>query len=274
VINLRHVKQFLIIFLLFSTLKSDTDTDVKHMIVYFSGKTVIGLIDSINFGGVYYKEENSSFQEYIPLWKVFYIYNDFDRVFHYSWSFYENMRRINMSSGTIFTIHNDTIKYSQIKVNNNMIRPELYVIKEKEHTELIPLLHVEKIITDFSIMEFSVERGFRLSSTVFLTSLLFDMRIKDFLPKMEYLGLKKTGVTYESLVHFVPLATFSTMMYDYITDKRTFYFTPILSDKKFGRNMYVFSIRNIFSTFTKNILWRAEKIPAAGKAFRWIRLKF
>ncbi len=268
------MKQFLVIFLFFSALKSENDTDVKNMIVFFSGKTVTGLIDSINIGGVYYKEENSTFQEYIPLWKVFYIYNDFNRVFHYSWSFYENMRRINTSSGTIFTIKNDTIEYSEIKVNDDMIRPELYVINEKGQSDFIPLLHVEKIITDYSIMEFSIERGFRLSSTVFLISFLMDMRIKDFLPRLEYLGLKKTGVTYESLVHIIPLATFSTMIYDYITNKRTFYFTPIDKDEKFGRNMYVFSIKNIFSTFTENILWRAEKIPAAGKAFRWIRLKF
>ena len=150
------MKQFLVIFLFFSALKSENDTDVKNMIVFFSGKTVTGLIDSINIGGVYYKEENSTFQEYIPLWKVFYIYNDFNRVFHYSWSFYENMRRINTSSGTIFTIKNDTIEYSEIKVNDDMIRPELYVINEKGQSDFIPLLHVEKIITDYSIMEFSI----------------------------------------------------------------------------------------------------------------------
>ena len=85
------------------------------------------------------------------------------------------MRRINTSSGTIFTIKNDTIEYSEIKVNDDMIRPELYVINEKGQSDFIPLLHVEKIITDYSIMEFSIERGFRLSSTVFLISFLMDM---------------------------------------------------------------------------------------------------
>ena len=56
----------------------DVQDEVKEQIENFLNAP----IDSINIGGVYYKEENSTFQEYIPLWKVYYIYNDFNRVFN------------------------------------------------------------------------------------------------------------------------------------------------------------------------------------------------
>ena len=80
------------------------------MIVLFSGKTITGYVDSINVAKVHYKLEDSLSPEIIPTWKVYYIYNDFDRIFHYSRSFDENMKRINNSSGLIHTINGDSIR--------------------------------------------------------------------------------------------------------------------------------------------------------------------
>ena len=243
------------------------------MIVLFSGETISGYVDSINVAEVYFKLEDSLSQEIIPTWKVYYIYNDFDRVFHYSRSFDENMRRINNSSGIIHTINNDTIRYLSIQVNKDMINPELFVTLSSNLSEFYPLLDVKKIVTDYSIMEYSVERGFRLSFTGFFLAFLLDRRLKDFLPKFEFLGLNQSGVTYESFVHLIPMATLVAMFYDFFMDKRSFYFTPVLKDQTFGRNMYVFSLRHIFDTFEENMLWRVEKTALGGKVVRWIRRK-
>ena len=249
------------------------DTDVKHMIVLFSGKTITGYVDSINVAKVHYKLEDSLSPEIIPTWKVYYIYNDFDRIFHYSRSFDENMKRINNSSGLIHTINGDSIRYQSIEVNKDMINPELFVTLSSNQSEFYTLFDVKKIVTDYSIMEFSVERGFRLSFTGFFLAFLLDRRLKDFMPKFEFLGLNQNGVTYESFVHLIPLATGIAMFYDYFMDKRSFYFTPIFKDESFGRSMYVFSLRHILNTIEENLVWRVEQTRIGGKVFRWIRQK-
>ena len=247
------------------------DTDVKHMIVLFSGETITGYIDSINVSKVYYRPLDSLSSSTLSTWKVYYIYNDFDRVFHYSRSFNENVRRINNSSGIIHTINNDTIRYKSIEVNSDMLNPELFVTLSTNQSKFYPMLDIEKIVTDYSIMEFSVERGFRLSFTGFFLAFLLDRRIKDFLPKFEFLGLNTNGVTYESFVHLIPIATGISMFYDHFMDKRSFYFTPVFKKEKFGRNMYVFSLRHILDTVGENLIWRVEKTKLGGKVIRWIR---
>ena len=154
-----------------------------------------------------------------------------------------------------------------------MINPELFVTLSSNRSEFYPLLDVKKIVTDYSIMEFSVERGFRLSFTGFFLAFLLDRRLKDFLPKFEFLGLNQSGVTYESFVHLIPMATLVAMFYDYLMDKRSFYFTPVLKDETFDRNMYVFSLRNNLDTVAKNMVWRLEKTALGGKVVSWIRRK-
>jgi hypothetical protein len=181
------------------------------------------------------------------------------------------MKRINKSSGLIHTIDGDSIRYQSIEVNKDMINPELFVTLSSNQSEFYTLFDVKKIVTDYSIMEFSVERGFRLSFTGFFLAFLLDRRLKDFMPKFEFLGLNQTGVTYESFVHLIPLATGVAMFYDYFTDKRSFYFTPILKDESFGRSMYVFSLRHILNTLEENLVWRVEQTRIGGKVFRWIR---
>ena len=151
-------------------------------------------------------------------------------------------------------------------------------------------MNIEKIETDYSIMSYSVKRGFLLSFYTFIGMTLFEIygdwdeekriipqfwsEFDDLVPMISIVGLRETGVTYQSFTSLIPITVLGSMIYDIAMDKNKFYINPIYKENNFDRNMYVFSIKNIFSTFTENILWRAEKIPAAGKAFRWIRLKF
>ena len=41
-----------------------------------------------------------------------------------------------------------------------MIKPEIYIKKNPENSAFIPMLEVEKIETDFSLISYAVERGF------------------------------------------------------------------------------------------------------------------
>ena len=45
---------------------------------------------------------------------AYYIYTDLNKVFHYSWSFNENIQRMENRTGTLYYIHGDSIKVSSI----------------------------------------------------------------------------------------------------------------------------------------------------------------
>ncbi len=253
--------------------KSDEDTDVKHMIVLFNGKTIVGYVDSLDVANVYYRLADSLEPLKLPTWKIYYIYNDFNRIFHYSLSFKENMRRISNRPGTVYTIEGDTIPYQSILTNDNFFKPEILVTTAPEKSTYYSMLNVEKVVTDYSVLEYSIERGSAYSSYVFGLALLIDLRIKDFLPQLKFFGLNKTGVTYESFVTLIPSATIGSLIWDLWKDKRSFYFTPIYEEKKFGRNMYIGSLKHILQTISDNIIFRLEKTKFGGKVVRVIRQK-
>ena len=253
--------------------KSETDTDVKHMIVLFNGNTIVGHVDSLDVANVYYRLADSLEPLKLPTWKIYYIYNDFNRVFHYSLSFKENMKRINNRPGTLFTIEGDTIPYKSVIANDNFFKPEILVSTSAEKSTYYSMLGIEKVVTDYSVLEYSIERGSAYSSYVFALALLLDLRIKDFLPQLKFFGLNKTGVTYESFVTLIPAATIGSLIWDLWKDKRSFYFTPVYEEKKFGRSMYIGSLKHILQTISDNVIFRIEKTEFGGKVIRLIRQK-
>ena len=263
----------ILIFCSLSFAKTDEDTDVKHMIVLFNGKTIVGYVDSLDVANVYYRLADSLEPLKLPTWKIYYIYNDFNRVFHYSLSFEENRRRISNRPGTVYTIAGDTIPYQSILANDNFFKPEFLVTTSPEKSTYYSMLNIEKVVTDYSVLEYSIERGSAYSSYVFGLAFLIDLRIKDFLPQLKFFGLNKTGVTYESFVTLIPSATIASLIWDLWKDKRSFYFTPIYEEKKFGRNMYIGSLKHILQTISDNVIFRLEKTKFGGKVIRVIRQK-
>ena len=57
----------------------------------------------------------------------------------------------------------------------------------------------------------------------------------------------------------------------YKQQKQSFYFTPVYEEKIFGRNMYVFSLKHIASTYAQRMIFRIEKTKLGNNVFRWIR---
>ena len=111
------MKRLLEIFILILTsLSADSlDTDVNHVIVDHKGNSIIAIIDSIDLDRVYYKIKNDGETSAMDIDKVYFIYNDYDRIYHYDWSYYENLRRIANRTGQIITLDNDSISFTEIQ---------------------------------------------------------------------------------------------------------------------------------------------------------------
>ena len=271
------MKQLFIIFINFIcwTISFCSSNDVNHVIIDHKGNSIVGIIDSIDLDNVYYKSNLSMDEKTKSLNKVYYIFNDYDRIFHYDWSFYENMRRIRNRPGELITIYNDTIKYKSIDFTENMIEPEILINGVNDTSFYIPMLKTYKIKTDFSIMEYSVSRGFWYSFSAFILGAAIDVKFKrepdrryipnvwdqynDLLPKVKSLGIKSTGSQFSSLSYLIPISVLISMGYDIYKDKRSFYFHPIKRKEDYPRSMYVFSFKNIVGKFISKRVRKFEK---------------
>ena len=278
------------IFSLVSLSADSLDTDVNHVIVDHKGNTIVAIIDSIDLDHVYYKSKNSSETSTMDIDRVYFIYNDYDRIYHYDWSYYENLRRITNRTGKIITLDNDSISFNNIEFSANRIFPEILVQGTNDTSFYMPALDVYKIQTDYSIMHYAAERGFWYSFTSFILSAAIETRQKwdknrrfspqvwdqynDLLPAINFLDRKPTGVTYASVSYIIPLSVIGSMLWDIYKDKRSFYFHPLEKDTQYPRTMYVFSPRHIVESFIQKTLVRVERSKIGKYIFPKIRKKF
>jgi len=278
------------IFSLVSLSADSLDTDVNHVIVDHKGNTIVAIIDSIDLDHVYYKSKNSSETSTMDIDRVYFIYNDYDRIYHYDWSYYENLRRITNRTGKIITLDNDSISFNNIEFSANRIFPEILVQGTNDTSFYMPALDVYKIQTDYSIMHYAAERGFWYSFTSFILSAAIETRQKwdknrrfspqvwdqynDLLPAINFLDRKPTGVTYASVSYIIPLSVVGSMLWDIYKDKRSFYFHPLEKDTQYPRTMYVFSPRHIVESFIQKTLVRVERSKIGKYIFPKIRKKF
>ena len=286
------MKRILEIFIFgLSFLSADSlDTDVNHVIVDHKGNTIIAIIDSIDLDRVYYKSKNNSETSTMDIDKVYFIYNDYDRIYHYDWSYYENLRRITNRTGKIITLDNDSISFNNIEFSANRIFPEILVHGTNDTSFYMPALDVYKIQTDYSIMHYAAERGFWYSFSSFILSAAIETRQKwdksrrfspqvwdqynDLLPAINFLNRKPTGVTYASVSYIIPLSVVGSMLWDIYKDKRSFYFHPLEKDTQYPRTMYVFSPKHIVESFIRKTLVRVERSKTGKYIFSYIRKKF
>ena len=286
------MKRLLVIFIFILTrgIADSLDTDVNHVIIDHNGNSIIALIDSIDLDRVYYKKKNSAENSTMDIDKVYFIYNDYDRIYHYDWSYYENLRRIRNRTGEIITLKNDSISFKDIDFSSNRIFPEVLVHGTNDTSFYMPALDVYKIQTDYSIMQYAVERGFWYSFTTFILSAALDTRLKwdksrrfspqvwdqynDLLPALNIIGAKTTGVTYASVSYIIPISVVGSMLWDIWKDKRSFYFHPLEKNKPYPRTMYVFSPKHIIESFVHKTLVRIERSKIGRFVFTKIRKKF
>ncbi len=285
------MKRLLEIFIFFFafTYADSSDTDVNHVIIDHNGNSIQAIIDSIDLDNVYYQSKIKKESEVIDIDKVYFIFNDFDRVYHYDWSYYENLRRITNRTGKIITLDNDSIDFKDIEFSTNRISPEILVHSTNDTSFYMKSLEVYKIQTDYSILHYAAERGFWYSFSAFMLSAAIDTRSKwdnsrrfapqvwdqynDLLPALELLNLGPTGVTYASVSYLIPLSVLTSMLWDIYKDKRSFYFHPIEKDTPYPRTMYVFSPKHLVEAFVKKSLIRIERSKIGNYIFSKIRKK-
>lgn len=265
-----------IILISFSCVYSkDKNKDVSHMFVKYNGLTSECFIDSINEEYLFYIAKDSVDKDSVLLSDIYYAYNDFDRLFYISWSFEENLRRIQNTTGTVYLINGDSINYINIQFNKDMINPEVFIKTGIKTSKYISIFSIEKIRTDYSILDYSVRRGFYYSYYSFLISTTLDLFSKwdskrritpqiwdnynDLFPGIATIGLQKTGVTYESFTTIIPSSILASMIYDFFKKKNIFHFTPIFASKKFGRGMKIFSFKQMFNSQLKKIVFKFRK---------------
>ena len=279
----------IILFVISATFADSQNKDVNHMIVKYTGETLVGSVDSIGQEFVYFVQQDSVDTDSIFLRDLYYIYNDFDRIFHTSWSFDQNIKRMSHRAGKLYTLQGDTIPFIKIEFNMDRINPEVFIKTGLSESQFVPLLTIEKIVTDKSTLHYSVERGFVYSFYSFLIASTLEVGFKwdgdrraspqiwdhynDLLPKATWFGLKKSGVTYESFIFLVPLSVLSSITYDLWKKKNEFYFSPVYEEKEFGRNMYLFSLKQIAKTYSKRLIFRFEKTSIGKKLFILFRKK-
>ena len=86
----------------------------------------------MDLDNVYYTKKIDN-KSSIDIDKVYFIYNDFDRVYHYDWSYYENLRRITNRTGEIITIDNDSINFKGIEFSSNRINLKFLFMEQMIH---------------------------------------------------------------------------------------------------------------------------------------------
>ena len=285
------MKRLLEIFIFFFAFcyADSTDTDVNHVIIDHKGNAIQAIIDSIDLDNVYYQNKGKKKSESMDIDRVYFIFNDFDRVYHYDWSYYENIRRITNRSCKIITLDNDSINFKNIEFSSNRISPEILVHGTNDTSFYMKSLEVYKIQTDYSILHYAAERGFWYSFSAFILSAAIDTRLKwdnsrrfspqvwdqynDLLPAVNFLNLGPTGVTYASVSYLIPLSVLVSMLWDIYKDKRSFYFHPIEKDTPYPRTMYVFSPKHLAKSFLKKSLIRIERSKIGNYIFSKIRKK-
>ena len=94
---------------------------------------------------LYFTSVVSVDRDSIIIKEIYYTFSDLNRVFHYSWSFKENLKRVENRSAYLYTIHGDTMPFIDIAFYNDMIMPEIFLKKNQENSAFLSVFDIEKI---------------------------------------------------------------------------------------------------------------------------------
>ena len=263
-------------------------TDVNHVIIKLNGNAYSTLIDSMNSRMIYHTDPETGKSSTIPLKDVYMVFNDFNRLFYISPSFIDRIAYLEDWGGTLETLDGRVYNYSEIRFNKTMTRPEFYLVLESDSARGISLFDVYKIKADKSANELAVKKGFKTSIMLFAAGTTIDIfryylknkdsgiaslrtfqqlgkgavvHTTDLLPGYNFLGMNRTGVTYQSVVFGIPAFTMGWMVYDTVVDRRASYFIPHSGVQKFPRNMYFFNLSRIYNNKKAQLRSKLPKMP-------------
>ncbi len=245
--------------------------DVSHVIVFTDGSTTVGLIDSMSTDSIHFRNYDSNKLDRISLKNIYFIYNDFQRLFYVSPFLNHRLDLLEERGGYLITNESDTISYHRVQFDRQMIRPMAYLYTETDSLIPVEFLSIHHIRSDLSVMENSVRNGFYSSLALFTTATVIEIlsgwlnetkgesrfsmsSVKafgasakdesfDLVPKFKLLSIHKTGTQYSTINFTIPAATMGWMVYDLYFDRRTHYFTPFDRTDRFPRKMTYYTLK-------------------------------
>ncbi len=273
------------ILILFGCLSS-LAADVNHVVIYYSGQSEVGLIDSMNSGTIYLTRYSDSKSMEISLSNVYMAYDDQNRLFYVSPSFRDRIDQIEEYSGEVITLEGEHLPFQSFYWNRNFIKPEVFLTTAHDSVYSVALFDISKVELDFSTLNESVAKGFHRSAGLFLGLTAFETlggwrqslhhqklistaaaknlgtnawdNGQKLLPRADIAGIKTTGVRYHSMIISFTLFTAGQMAWDIWRGNRIHYFFPKTVDERFPRSMFHFSFKRWYK---KQIAKAKTKLP-------------
>ena len=228
--------------------------DVNHVIVYTNGLTDIGLIDSLSADSVYFHDFDIKKHRAEPLKRVYFIYNDFQKLFYKSYSLRGRIELLEQRGGILKTKNDETFPFEKIHFDMKMEKPHVFLSTSNDSILSLNFLEINEVKSDLTMIENSIRKGFLSSTGIFLVGTVVEI-LMDVNSVASQIGdLLPGGKTYQAMNLAVPLTTMGWMIYDLCKDTRTQFFCPVERDQHFPRNMFIFSFKN----WTKN-MWENMK---------------
>ena len=141
-------------------LKTTVHADVNHAIVYTNGFTELGLIDSLTADSVYYFDFDEEKHNVIPLKKVYFIYNDFQKLFYISYSLRQRIELVEERGGRVYTKSGESYDFNTIQFDLKMDTPQVYLSDHNDEVKTLNFLDIKAISSHISMLENSIRRGF------------------------------------------------------------------------------------------------------------------
>ena len=219
--------------------------NVQHVIMFNDGQSRIGLIDSMDYDAVHYFDIDEQRQVTLSMDEVYFIYEDLNKSFYFSPSFFDRLAFAEERGGYLITVQNDTLVYDQITFNSNLKNPLALLYLSNGGFSTVPILDIHAVRVDKTAIEHSVRKGARTAGYGFMISMYFQLKnsfsnASNYLPKFVQ---SSNGKQYQSITFLFPAITMGWMTYDLIVDKRTSYIRPLQRGDQFPRSMFVFSLK-------------------------------
>ncbi len=244
--------------------------EVDDIIIFTDGNAVTGRILSVNPDSLFYRNSPDESLTGIDLDQIYYAYNDFGKIFHYSRSLLDRIDYLEKYSGTLVTVGGDTIEYHRVNFDRRMVMPMVYLtVYDSLEFQPVPLLEIDHLRMSRERFDVSVKHGCQCGVVLLLAMSgmktlkyfkneypgggLFGepgfnamgeavvQSLNDYLPEADFLGTKETGSMFRTSTLILPVLTMGWIGYDWYFDKRTVYINPGTINKPFPREMFLFS---------------------------------
>jgi len=217
-----------------STIPILEDTiNIRFVIVDLNGYAKTVIVDSMIEDSIYFTDAFNLESKMIQKDKTYFIYNDYGVFIYQSRSFKDRLNEVQKHDGYLIFQNNDTLQFDNIYFENEINNPQVatfHISDSTINTKYHSIFNIYKVKTGPSYIGNSIQKGFWNGIYTIGSIVAFQMLttksfkpiltlVPDFTPPIE--GSYGTAIT------IIPLFTLGRITYDWYTDQRSNYFTPI-----------------------------------------------